>query len=367
VPPHSDGVGAALQIDGSAVCLKAMFRLPVPDDLHLHLRQGPHLANYARDTAAQFGRALVMPNTRPPISGPAALREYRRQIVTACSAYAFEPLMSFKLAPDHDAQAVHALADAGAVAAKYYPRGATTNSEDGIEDLRTLYPAIEALQERDVILCLHGEDPSAFCLSRETAFLPRLEELVNRFPRLRIVLEHVSTADAVRVVRTLPQTVGATITAHHLVLTLDDLIGDLLNPHHFCKPVVKTPDDRNALREAATSGDRRFFFGSDSAPHRRADKECACGCAGVYTAPVAIAVLAGVFELDCPGAGDAEQPLWVRRLRAFLCENGAAFYRLPPARGELVLAPEEWLVPAAYHDVVPLMAAKRLRWRASRV
>jgi len=280
--------------------------------------------------------------------------------------------MTFKLAPEHDAAAIARLAKAGAVAAKYYPRGATTHSEDGIEDLRALYPALEALEAHDLVLCMHGEDASAFCLDRERLFLPRLEELVRSFPGLRIVLEHVSTAAGVCAVSALPRTVGGTITAHHLMLTLDDLIGGSINPHLFCKPVVNTPADRAALREAATAAQQRFFFGSDSAPHPRTDKEGARGAAGVYTTPVAVALLAELFEQTCGSEkndvlGHETEPLWVRRLRGFLCENGADFYRLPRAAARVVLEPADWTVPQEYHGVVPLYAGERLRWRARRV
>jgi len=348
-----------------------MYELPVPDDFHLHLRQGPQLAGYVRDAAAQFGRALVMPNTVPPIVTPAALTEYRDSITAAVTEHRFEPLMSFKLAEEYGPAEVEACAEAGAVAAKYYPRGATTNSEDGIADLHALYPALEALEERDIVLCLHGEAPEAFCLDRERAFLPRLEELAARFPRLRIVLEHISSAAGLRTVRALPETVAGTITAHHLLLTLDDLIGGLLNPHHFCKPVVKTPQDREALLEAAVGGEERFFFGSDSAPHLRSDKECACGCAGVYSSPVAIGVLAEAFEKnlarEVAPASQAGLPLWVERLRGFICENGARFYRLSAQSERIILRQEDWRVPEQYHDVVPLRSGERLRWLAERV
>jgi len=348
-----------------------MYELPVPDDLHLHLRQGPQLAGYVRDAAAQFGRALVMPNTVPPIATPEALAEYRDAIAGASTEHRFEPLMSFKLAAEHGPAEVEACANAGAVAAKYYPRGATTNSEDGVADLRSLYPALEALEEHDLVLCLHGEAPEAFCLDRERAFLPRLEELAARFPRLRIVLEHISSAEGLKAVRALPETVAGTITAHHLLLTLDDLIGGLLNPHHFCKPVVKTPRDRDALLEAALGGETRFFFGSDSAPHLRSDKECACGCAGVYSSPVAIGVLAELFEDTLAGehapASEGELPFWVERLRGFICEHGARFYRLSPQSERIILRREDWRVPEQYHDVVPLLSGRRLRWLAERV
>jgi len=392
-----------------------------PDDFHVHLRQGPAIAAYTQDLATGFARALVMPNTLPPIATASDLEQYRTQIVAGLGADTprFHPLMSFKLAPRHDAEAVSALAACGVMAGKLYPAGVTTNSEDGVTSIESIFPALDAMQEHDIVLCIHGEAPDAFCLDRETAFLSRLEDIVTRFPRLRVVLEHLSTADAVRAVRELPPRVGATITVHHLLLTLDDLIGGELRPHHFCKPVVKTPADRALLQEVVLNGERKFFFGSDSAPHTREHKECECGCAGLYTAPVSLPLLAGFFEEHLSAAtgsaatgsaghgsvghgggngngnggghgngggngndkgntaagidpgvldsgGEAHRPAWIEAMEAFVSRYGAEFYELPLNAGHLRLERQPWTVPTEYHGVVPFYAGEELQFRALR-
>lgn len=375
------------------------FLLRAPDDFHVHLRQGAAVANYVQDLAANFARALVMPNTVPPIATAQDVVRYRNEIeqglqgAQSGSAAEFTPLLSFKLAPRHDAEEVAKLAAAGVSSGKLYPAGVTTNSEDGVTSIESIFPALEAMQEHDIVLCIHGEAPDAFCLDRETAFLRELETIVARFPRLRVVLEHLSTADAVRAVRELPPQVAATITVHHLLLTLDDLIGGELRPHHFCKPVVKTPADRTMLQEAVLSAEEKFFFGSDSAPHTRENKECDCGCAGLYTAPVALPLLAEFFERHIGQAGgDTEEgdhgagngngnghgtangevqvvtgrPRWVQALEAFVARFGSEFYQLPLNTGTLGLWREPWVVPAEYHGVVPFRAGEQLQFRAAR-
>lgn len=403
------------------------YHLRTPDDFHVHLRQGTALAAYTQDLAAGFARALVMPNTLPPVSTADDLERYRSQIVEGLGPNPprFQPLMSFKLAPRHDAEAVTALAGGGVKAGKLYPAGVTTNSEDGVRTIESIFPALEAMQEHDIVLCIHGEVPDAFCLERETAFLSKLETIVTRFPGLRVVLEHLSTADAVRAVRDLPPRVSATITVHHLLLTLDDLIGGELRPHHFCKPVVKTPADRAMLREVVLNGEPKFFFGSDSAPHTREHKECDCGCAGLYTAPVSLPLLASFFEAhigvgglgagsggrggaggagtgsgsgqagggngngsgngngngngDRRGSSDSQagagvlsaggevhRPAWVEAMEAFVSRYGAEFYRLPLNSGYLRLERQPWTVPAEYHGVVPFCAGEELQFRALR-
>lgn len=406
VSPEPAVPGEALEI----------YHLRTPDDFHVHLRQGAAVAAYTQDLAAGFARALVMPNTLPPVATVEDLERYRSQIVEGLGANTphFQPLMSFKLAPRHDAQAVAALAIGGVKAGKLYPAGVTTNSEDGVRTIESIFPALEAMQEHDIVLCIHGEAPDAFCLDRETAFLSKLETIVTRFPSLRVVLEHLSTADAVRAVRDLPPRVAATITVHHLLLTLDDLIGGELRPHHFCKPVVKTPADRALLREVVLNGESKFFFGSDSAPHTREHKECDCGCAGLYTAPVSLPLLASFFEehigtrgLGGRGAvssyggsehagggngngggngsgngngeaeagdgatvhstaGKAHCPAWVEAMEAFVSRYGAEFYQLPLNTGHLRLERRPWTVPAEYHGVVPFYAGEELQFRALR-
>jgi dihydroorotase len=328
-----------------------LHRLAAPDDFHVHLRQDDALADYARQTASQFRRALVMPNTLPPISSVAGLTAYREWILRA--APSFEPLMSFKVTEELTEQGVQELAGAGAVAGKLYPRGVTTHAEDGVRDVQALYPALATMEREGLVLCIHGEEPGTFILDRERAFLPRLVELAERFPTLRIVFEHASTKEAVACVAELPPTVAATITVHHLLLTLDDLLGTGIVPHHFCKPVVQTPADRAALRHAAFSGSAKFFFGSDSAPHPRKNKECAHGAAGVYSAPVALPALCELFVAEADLA----------TLEAFTSRHGADFYGLPHNEGTVALAEDPWQVPSEVDGAVPLLAGRTLRYR----
>ncbi len=328
-----------------------------PDDMHVHLRQGPQLAGYVADLAASFARALIMPNTIPPIATPEGLAAYRDAILAAVapSGGGLTPLMTFKIQPGMDRERIRALKAAGAVAGKYYPVGVTTNSEDGIAESESVMGAIAAMEEEGLVLCLHGEEPGAEVLERERAFLPRLAELGRRFPSLRIVLEHVSSSDGVEAVLGLPDRVAATVTVHHLLYTLDDLLGGGLDPHLFCKPVVKSARDRAALQRVILEGNPRFFFGSDSAPHPKASKEGRAGAAGVYSAPVSLALLAGFFE----ERGRLEQ------LGPFVSRFGAEFYGLPANEGRLLLRREAWRVPSEIHGVVPLAAGRVLSWRAA--
>lgn len=342
-----------------------LLRICKPDDFHLHVRQGPVLGPYVRQVARQFASALIMPNTLPPVRTVQDAQDYRREILAAAQPVnpAFKAWMSFKIqapAATDDAaslrQACRDLKAAGVVAGKLYPQGVTTNSEDGVGSLEELFPLLAAMEAEGLLLLVHGEHPEAFCLDREEAFLPQLQRVVEAFPRLRLVLEHVSTARAVEWVRQAPDRVGATVTVHHLLLTLDDLLGNHLNPHLFCKPLLKRPEDRQALAEAVLGQDGRFFFGSDSAPHVREKKECACGAAGVYTAPVALPLLAGFFERHGQLA----------RLEDFVALRGRAFYGLDldlAGRGTLELLQESWTVPALVDEVVPLGAGKVLDWK----
>lgn len=331
--------------------MQNLIHLPLPDDFHIHLRQDEALPGYARDAAAQFGRVLVMPNTLPAITTAEGLAAYKKQIETA--APGLTALMTFKLNPAYNEADLLALQAAGAVAGKYYPAGVTTNSADGIADFDAVLPVVALMEKLDLVLCLHGEEPGAFCLDREEAFIARVETLATKFPRLRIVFEHVSTRAAVEAVKRLPANVAATITVQHLMLTLDDLLGDGLNPHLFCKPLLKRPEDRAALRAAAFSGNPKFFLGTDSAPHVRGKKECPCGAAGVYSAPVALPLLAQEFA-----AHDA-----LAKLADYVGGFGADFYRLPRTTRTVKLVRASWTVPAEVHGVVPLAAGRTLDWK----
>lgn len=349
--------------------------LRTPDDFHVHLRQAPVLAPVVRETSRWFARALVMPNTVPPVTSPDALRRYREEILAEVPAdRSIEPLMTFKVVPTLDPGDVAALAGAGAIGGKLYPQGVTTNSADGVSEVEPLYPVFEAMEANDLVLEIHAEEPGVFSLDREEAYLPRVERIAARFPRLRVVVEHVSSAAAIEALASLPDTVAATVTVHHLLLTLDDIVGDELRPHHFCKPIAKRGRDRRAIRDAVFSGDPRVFFGSDSAPHPREAKEAACGCAGVYTAPVAIPLLARLFEeaglpLNEATAGSAAspgdvgaRPRYRPSLESFVSRFGAEFYRLPLNDATIRLVESEWVVPDLCDGVVPFYAGERLKY-----
>lgn len=322
-----------------------------PDDFHVHLRQDADLPAYAREAERRFGRVLVMPNLVPAVSTAADVERYRERI--AAAAPGLVPLMAFKLLPRTTPSDLRALKAAGAIAGKVYPEGVTTNSEDGITDLRQLKPLMETLAETGLVVCCHGEKPGVFSLDREERFLDEFGEMAIAFPGVRFVLEHVSTAAAVRAVRVLGPNVAATITLHHLEITLDDVVGGALKPHLFCKPLAKRPDDRTALREAAFSGEPKFFYGTDSAPHHKAKKECASGCAGVYTMPVALEGLVDVFD----HAGKLD------RLEDFCASFGADFYGLPRSTETVTLEASAWTVPEIVDGVVPYRAGETMPWR----
>ncbi len=297
------------------------IRVRRPDDFHVHLREGETLEQILPETALQFGRALVMPNlhVRPILTAEDA--RWYREVITAhpaAKATGFEPLMTIYLTKATTAPMIRDAHRAGVIAAKYYPKDLTTNASLGVENILELKEALRAMEDCCMVLCIHAEKCGSFVLDREHDFVPSLKRLVQRYPKLRIVVEHVTTERMVNVVRKLPETVAATITVHHLILTLDDVIGGALRPHHFCKPVAKRPRDRAALIGAACSGEAKFFLGTDSAFHPVEKKESDCGCAGVFSAPVAMSTLLEIFT---PQRRDA--------LERFTSENGAQFYGLP--------------------------------------
>jgi dihydroorotase len=340
------------------------FDIRMPDDFHAHLRQDDLLPPVVRDTAPWFGRVLAMPNTVPPVQDRNSLEHYRSQIMAAMPPECrFEPLLVFKVLPQITAQEVARMAAAGAVGGKLYPQGVTTNSSDGASDVESLYPVFEAMEAHGLVLEIHAEMPGAFVLDREERYLAVVDAVVNRFPTLRIVVEHVSSAAAVRYVVSAPERVAATVTVHHLLLTLDDVIGGELKPHHFCKPIAKRESDRQALLDVLTQGHPSFFFGSDSAPHRIGDKECESGCAGIYTAPVAVPLLVELAESLGLPVTEAEEPVGPS-LEAFLSRYGAQFYQLPLQVRRLQIVEKPWTVPARYADVVPFAAGRELRYAA---
>lgn len=334
-----------------------------PDDWHLHVRDGGAMASVVPHSAAQFARALIMPNLRPPVTTAALAMAYRDRILAAVpKGVAFEPLMSLyltdNLAPD---EIVRAKA-AGVVALKLYPAGATTNSDAGVTDLRKTYRTLEAMQREGLLLLVHGEvtDPAIDIFDREAVFLERqLAPLRKDFPELKIVVEHITTREAAHYVRDAGRFTAGTITAHHLLYNRNAIFTGGIRPHYYCLPVLKREVHRLALVEAATSGSPRFFLGTDSAPHPALLKEHALGCAGCYTALTAMELYAEAF--DAAGALD--------RLEGFASHHGADFYGLPRNTGTLTLKREPWQVPEAVPfgetQLKPLRGGETLAWKVS--
>lgn len=312
--------------------MSASLTIVRPDDWHLHLRDGAMLAAVLPFTAAIFGRAIVMPNLAPPVTTVAAARDYRERILALLPAGStFTPLMTCYLTDDTDPAELRRGREEGVFAAvKLYPAGATTNSESGVTSMAKVGPALDAMQEIGLPLLVHGEvvDAEIDVFDREAVFIERvLAPLRRDFPALRIVFEHVTTADAVDFVRAQNEGMGATITPHHLTINRNALFRGGLRPHMYCLPVAKREEHRLALRRAAVSGDGRFFLGTDSAPHPVAEKETDCGCAGIFNAPTAMACLAQTFEEEAA----------LDRLEAFASLNGARFYGLPPNADSITL------------------------------
>ena len=333
-----------------------------PDDWHLHLRDGAALAAVVRHTAERFGRAIVMPNLKPPVTATTAAAAYRQRIVAALPAgCTFEPLMTLYLTDRTSAEEVARARASGIVQAfKYYPAGATTNSDSGVTAIANVGAALAALEEHDLPLLVHGEvtDDATDVFDREAVFIDRvLDGIVRRHPRLRVVFEHVTTREAVEFVQAAGPRVAATITPQHLLLNRNALFAGGIRPHHYCLPVLKRELHREALLAAATGGSPKFFLGTDSAPHARSAKQAACGCAGIYSAHAGIELYAEAF--DQVGRLD--------RLEAFASFHGADFYRLPRNSGSITLLREPWTPPDSYtfgDDVlVPFRAGETIAWR----
>ncbi|WP_101068911.1 dihydroorotase [Roseovarius salinarum] len=317
--------------------------LPRPDDWHLHLRDGAMLTAVAPESARHFGRAIIMPNLVPPVVTGADAAAYRDRIMAALPAGSrFTPLMTLYLTEETDPADVVAAHESGLVTAvKLYPAGATTNSASGVRDFTRVHGVLEAMAEAGVPLCVHGEvtDPEIDIFDREAVFIERvLDPIRHATPGLRVVMEHITTQDGVAYVREGGPDIAGTITAHHLVINRNHLLVGGIRPHYYCLPVAKREAHRLALRAAATGDCDRFFLGTDSAPHPDGAKESACGCAGCFTAPNALSIVAQVFEQE--GALD--------RLEAFVSRNGPAFYGLPVNEDTLTLARQD--APVAYPD-----------------
>ncbi|HMM55454.1 MAG TPA: dihydroorotase [Candidatus Desulfobacillus sp.] len=333
-----------------------------PDDWHLHLRDGAALAAVLPHTARQFARAIVMPNLKPPVTSVAQAAAYRQRILAALPAGSdFTPLMTLYLTEATPPEEIERAKACGFVhAVKYYPAGATTHSEAGVSDIGKCRAALERMEALGLPLLVHGEtaDAEVDIFDRERVFIEQvLAPLTQRLPRLRLVLEHVTTREGVEFVESCGPNVAATLTAHHLLYNRNALLAGGVRPHHYCLPVPKREAHRQALVQAAVSGSAKFFLGSDSAPHARGAKEAACGCAGCYTALHALELYAEAFE--AAGALD--------RLEAFASFHGADFYGLPRNTARLTLERAEWRVPQAlpYGDdvLVPLRAGETLNWR----
>jgi dihydroorotase len=333
-----------------------------PDDWHLHLRDGATMRDVLPDTARQFARAIVMPNLRPPVTTTAMAVDYRARILAALpDGLHFEPLMTLYLTDNTSAEEVAAAKASGIVhGVKLYPAGATTNSDSGVTDLAKCRTALAAMEKHGMPLLVHAEvtDADVDVFDREKVFIERhMIPLTRDFPGLKVVFEHITTRDAAEFVATAPANVGATITAHHLLMNRNAMFSGGIRPHHYCLPILKREEHRQALVAAAISGSPKFFLGTDSAPHAKSAKETACGCAGMYTAHAAIELYAEAFEQA--GALD--------RLEAFASFNGADFYGLPRNADRITLVRESWLVPESLpfgEDVlVPLRAGQAVAWK----
>ena len=333
-----------------------------PDDWHLHLRDGAALKAVLPDTARQFARAIVMPNLRPPVTTTELAVAYRQRILDALPEGAnFEPLMTLYLTDNTTAEEIATAKASGIIhGVKLYPAGATTNSDSGVTSLDKCATALAAMEKLGVPLLVHAEvtDHDVDVFDRERVFIERnMVPLLKKYPTLKIVFEHITTKDAAAFVTSAPSNVAATITAHHLLMNRNDMFKGGIQPHHYCLPILKREEHRLALVQAATSGNPKFFLGTDSAPHAKHTKEAACGCAGMYTAHTAIELYAEAFE-----AANA-----LDKLEGFASVYGADFYALPRNSAQITLAKETWIVPANLpfdQDViVPLRAGQAVHWK----
>ncbi|HCS65332.1 MAG TPA: dihydroorotase [Cellvibrio sp.] len=332
-----------------------------PDDWHIHLRDGTALTRTVGDAAQQFARAIVMPNLVPPVMNAEQAQAYKERILDARpKGSQFEPLMVLYLTDNTDPADIAIAKAAGVTACKLYPAGATTNSASGVTDLKKIYPVLAAMQNTGMPFLLHGEvtDSTIDIFDREKVFLDRtFSQIVKDFPVLKMVLEHITTADSAQFVAEAPNNVAATITAHHLLYNRNHMLAGGIRPHYYCLPILKRGTHQQALIKAATSGSPKFFLGTDSAPHAKDKKEAACGCAGSYTAYAAIELYAEAFE----DAGALD------KLEAFASHFGADFYDLPRNTDTITLLKQDWQVPDSLslgdQTLVPLRAGETLRWQ----
>ncbi len=328
------------------------MQLTAPLDMHLHLRDGEMLENIAQTSAHTFSGAIIMPNLVPPVSSKEEVVAYKQRIMAAIGDEKFTPYMTLFFKPSYDKAFLESVKDE-ITAIKLYPAGITTNSEGGVSgfDVEELRPALEAMSELNIPLCVHGET-NGFVMDREAEFVSIYERLATAFPKLKIIMEHITTKESVEALDKF-ENLHATITLHHLIITLDDVAGGMLKPHLFCKPIAKRPEDRTALLKVALEAHPKVMFGSDSAPHPKHAKE-SCGCAaGVFTAPIALQVLAELFENE-------NAPL--ENLQAFISGNAQTIYGVTPVAKTVTLEKKEFTVPSDYNGVVPMYADETLAY-----
>ncbi len=329
-----------------------MITLHSPLDMHLHLRDGDMLKIVAPLSSRDFAGGVIMPNLIPPVTTIEDVKAYKKRIKEAIGDDDFEPFMTLFFKSDYDYDFLKE-AKNYIKSIKLYPAGITTNSEGGVSsiDVEELRETLEAMSELNIPLCIHGES-NGFVMDREKEFVPVYESLAKAFPNLKIIMEHITTKDSVEALKKY-ENLYATITLHHLFITLDDVAGGLLKPHLFCKPIAKRPEDRKALLEIALSGDKKVMFGSDSAPHPKSAKEAPGCAAGVFSAPIILPKLVELFDsydkLD--------------NLQAFVSDNAREIYNLTPLKKEITLVKEEWEVPSDYNGVVPMFAGEILYWK----
>jgi dihydroorotase len=333
-----------------------LLKIKSPLDMHLHLRDEKMLENIAKASAHTFAGAIIMPNLVPPVSSKEEVIAYKERIQKAIGDEAFTPYMTLFFKPSYDKAFLESLKDE-IRAIKLYPAGITTNSEGGVSgfDIEELRPALEAMSELNIPLCIHGET-NGFVMDREAEFVSIYEKLATAFPKLKIIMEHITTKESVAVLERFDN-LYATITLHHLLITLDDVAGGMLKPHLFCKPIAKRPEDREALLKVALSGHPKVMFGSDSAPHPKHAKE-ACGCAaGVFTAPIALQLLAELFEKHNA----------LENLQRFISDNAQRIYGITPIEKEVILERKSFRVPTEYNGVVPIYANEEIAYSIKEV
>jgi len=333
------------------------MQLTAPLDMHLHLRDGDMLENIAKSSAESFSGAIIMPNLVPPVSTKEEVLAYKERIIVAIGNEKFTPYMTLFFKPSYNKAFLESIREE-ITAIKLYPAGITTNSEGGVSgfDVEELRPALEAMSELNIPLCVHGET-NGFVMDREAEFVSIYERLASAFPQLKIIMEHITTKESVEALDK-HENLYATITIHHLLITLDDVAGGMLKPHLFCKPIAKRPEDRDALLKVALKAHPKVMFGSDSAPHPKHAKE-ACGCAaGVFTAPIALQLLAELFETNNST---------VDNLQAFVSGNAQNIYAITPLKKVVTLEKKPFKVPADYNGVVPMYAGEEIAYSIKEV